>query len=315
MHDNGKIALGQGMGFFSCLKRKFCSFRQEPVSVEPEHVVRQRRLTTAYDELLAISKLNGIRAINFSAGAATMTLADGRKYRFDMHEPAARLYSVPYDGTFEAKETEFLRREVKPGMTCIDAGGSFGWYTVLLSRLVGPSGKVYSFEPLPANFRQLEANIALNQCQNVQLECVALSDSAGERELFLPDIGVSGSFELHQYDKSFEKISCSMMTLDQYCQNQAIDKVDFIKADIEGAEWLLLKGASNVIERERPMLFLEIQAHSTRLFGYEPCDVFAWLVERGYRPFWVDPANGLKHVFDPSGVLPDHNFIFIAEAG
>lgn len=303
------------MNLLEKLKRIIPPRADEVVAAEPAHVVRERELTRAFDRFAEMSRLDGVSDVAFAGGKAIVSLDDGRRYHLDMHDPVARLYTVPYEGSFEAKETDFLKQRIEPGMVCIDAGGSFGWYAVLLSRLVGPSGKVYSFEPLPANFRQLEANIALNKCKNVQLECIALSDSAGERELFLPDIGVSGSFELHEYDKSFETIPCSMMTLDQYCQNHAVDDVDFIKADIEGAEWLLLKGASKVIERKRPMLFLEIQAHSTRLFGYEPGDLFAWLIERGYRPFWVDPGGGLKPVSDSLGVLPDHNFIFIAETG
>jgi hypothetical protein len=103
-----------------------------------------------------------------------------------------------------------------------------------------------------------------------------------------------------------------MITLDEYCRVNEVTKIDFIKADIEGAEWLLLKGGKKTIERDRPMLLLEIQEHSTRLFGHEPADVFGWLSEQGYTPYRVGENGTLQPVTDPAGTLPDHNFIFIA---
>ena len=303
------------MTWFEKLTRFVSSAGCPGISVEPEHVVKQMALTAAYDQFITMSQLQGVHGIHFANGSSVVTLDDGRNYLFDMHNPVARLYTVPYTGTFEAKETDWLRQRISTGMICIDAGGSFGWHAVLLSQLVGESGKVYSFEPLPNNFNQLKKNISMNNCCNVQLECCALAETAGMRELFLPDIGVSGSFELHEYQRQFEKILCPTVTLDQFCLQNSVIKIDFIKADVEGAEWLVLKGGEQIIKRDRPILFVEIQAHSTKLFGHEPRDVFVWLSGRGYTPYWVDQDASLRELCDPSGLLPDHNFIFIYGEG
>ena len=221
------------------------------------------------------------------------------------------MYSVPQTGTFEAKETDFVRGFVQPGQVCFDIGASFGWYTVLLSKLVGPAGHVHAFEPLPHNFEVLQSNVTLNECANVTLNDVALDATDGQKDLFLPDIGLTVSLRLHRYKKNYQVISCRTRTLDDYCLEKGISHVDFIKADIEGAELLMLKGAIETLRRSKPALMLECQSKVTRLFGYEPAELFTLLAELGYAPHFVADTGSLVHVDDYHGRLPDYNFIFL----
>ena len=139
---------------------------------------------------------------------------------------------------------------------------------------------------------------------------MALDEEEGMDVLFLPDIGVSGSFKLHEYQDEFHEIPCVVTRLDTFCKERSIEKADFIKADIEGAEFRMLRGATGILKRDRPVLMLEVQQHSSKLFGYEPCDLFYWLGEIGYRVFFVSREGGLIPIhFEDE--LPDHNFIFI----
>jgi FkbM family methyltransferase len=153
--------------------------------------------------------------------------------------------------------------------------------------------------------------LSLNEFTNVTLNQVALDQTVGTRDLFLPDIGVSGSFRLHEYDKTYQTISCPTRTLDAYCSDHEIDRVHFIKADIEGAEWPMLKGGTEALNKSKPVLFLEIQAHSTKLFGYDPVDLFDWLDKLGYSPHVVSEHGDLVLLDDYRHRLPDHNFIFL----
>ncbi|NIN35661.1 MAG: hypothetical protein GTO60_11480, partial [Gammaproteobacteria bacterium] len=88
--------------------------------------------------------------------------------------------------------------------------------------------------------------------------------------------------------------------------------IDFIKADIEGAELLMLKGAKETLKRYHPILMLEIQSHSTKLFGYKPEDVFDFLHEIGYAGFYVTQQGNLELCLPGKQYhhLPDYNFIF-----
>lgn len=272
---------------------------------------RQQTLRSSYGYFCRLSQLGEIDSVLFSKGTAYVSLKDGRRYWFDACSKAASMYTVPHIGTFEAKETSFVRGCVRPGHVCVDAGASFGWYTVLLSKLVGRAGHVHAFEPVPHNRGVLSRNVDLNQCANVTLSAMALDASSGQRDVMVPDIGVSGSFFLHAYRMEYETIRCATTTLDSYCFGQGIERVDFIKADIEGAEWPMLQGATYVIDHYRPVLLLEIQRSSTVLFGYEPLDLFRWLEGRGYAPYVIEETGSIVAIDVPCQDLSEHNFVFL----
>lgn len=276
-----------------------------------EHKRKQRVMEDSYSLFCELSRKEGISRLTFDNGKAIITLSDGRYYWFDATDSVTRMYTVPYTGTFEAKETEFVRSLIKPRFTCFDIGANFGWYTILLSQAVGKEGRVHAFEPLPQTVNVLETNVRLNHCENITVNRMALDESSGEKELYLPDIGVSGSFRLHEYSKTYQVIKCTSQRLDDYCFEKGIERVDFIKADIEGAEWSMLKGATKTLLKNRPVLFLEIQEKSTKLFGYQPAELFDWLIDLEYSAYYIGNSCELVRVNNHRESLPDYNFFFL----
>lgn len=252
-----------------------------------------------------------VQAVAFTGNGAEVVLKDGRRFGYDPRDRLERLYSLPVTGEFERKETEWVRMAVQPGSWCVDAGGSFGWYAVLLAQATGPSGQVHVFEPIPRTVEVLQANLRRNRCENVKVHAVALADAPGTADLFVPDVGVSGSLRLHTYRSAYETFACPVETLDLIAAREGWSRLDFLKADIEGAEWALLRGAEQCLARWRPSLLLEIQADSTRRFGHEPGDVFRWLAERGYVGGWVDNDGRLNPARGDETAVPDYNFIFV----
>jgi hypothetical protein len=83
-------------------------------------------------------------------------------------------------GSWEPEVVRSIQKHVIPGTTVLDIGAQSGFYSLLLSRLVGLEGMVVAFEPLPANFRVLEENLNLNKVQNVTIRREAVSDRTGE---------------------------------------------------------------------------------------------------------------------------------------
>lgn len=274
------------------------------------HELRQIRMDLAFDFFAEMSGQPGIAGVAFEPTGAIVTLEDGRRYHFEMANKAARLYSIPFTGTFEPIETQFVRQTVKPGDVCFDIGASFGWYTMLLSKAAGPRGRVHAFEPIPQTAALLRRNVELNGATNVTVQQLALDETHSQRDLYIADIGVSGSFMPHACRSGHEKFSAQAITLDSYVRDHKIQRLDFLKADIEGAEWAALKGGIETLRRFQPTLMVEVQAGSTRLFGHEPADVFAWLAEIGYRPFAVQPSGELAAVEDVDAPMRDYNFIF-----
>lgn len=283
---------------------------------ETEAQRRARQLDESHAFFSRMASRPDIASVRFERGGAIVALADGRQYWLDPSTPAGRLYSVPFTGQFEPRETQFVKHTVKPGWVCIDVGACFGWFTVLLSRLVGPRGRVHAFEPVPDTAEMLKRNIRLNNADNVGVTCAALDETPGSRDLFVPDIGVSGSFALHEYDRSFRQFAVPTTTLDDYVDRHNIARVDFIKADIEGAEWAMLKGAARTLERFRPAMLIEVQAESTRRFGHVPDDVFRWLSERGYQAHTLNEAAGEQPRLNATGAndaaaQTEYNFIML----
>ncbi|SCZ67245.1 FkbM family methyltransferase [Thiohalomonas denitrificans] len=260
-----------------------------------------------FTELCAIGDINEIR---FAEGSAIIGLKDGRRYEFaPLEGTASGLFSIPIIGSFEKKETEIVAKLVERGDVCIDVGANFGYYAILMSFAVGERGMVYAFEPLPHTLDILKRNIDLNHSYNVNVDGRALDEASGTKEIFLPDIGISGSFKLHRYKRSFNQFSVKTVSLDEYVDENSISRVNFIKADIEGAELLMLKGARGVLKRFKPILFLEIQERSTKLFGYTPQQLIEMVLSQGYEIFWANEGM-LVRVGDVHA-LPDYNFFFI----
>lgn len=272
----------------------------------------KRRLAEAYRCFSEIVGLEGVSEVRFDRSGCVFTLGDGSQFRLDPSKAAGWLYSVPFIGSFEKKETDYVRKIVQPGWVCLDIGGCFGWYSILLSRAVGPSGQVHAFEPVRPNFECLADNVELNGATNILLNNVALGDRPGRLQLFLPIEGVSASFQPHSSMSKCTILEADVTTLDSYTEQAGFARLDFLKADIEGAELLLLKGGRQTLQRFKPTLLLEIQAHSTRLFGHEPAAVFNFLEDLGYSASYLDQDGTLVPVdmnrFDS---LPDYNFVFV----
>jgi FkbM family methyltransferase len=275
---------------------------------------QQRMVTNRSDArkiLMDFAGQGGIGEVLVRREGSIISLKDGRSYWWDPDDNVLRMFTVSIRGDFEEKETRFLRSVLRPGDTVLDVGASFGWYTLVFSQMVGDAGRVHAFEPIPHNFDILARNCRLNQAANVRLNNIAIGAKVEDRDLYLPDIGSSGAFRLHQYRNKFETIHCRAQTLDDYVARSGISHVDLIKADIEGAELEMLHGATNVLQIDsQPIWLIEIQAKSCSLFGHTPRAVFDRMCRFGYSPYCISEAGILQPLLDTSEPLPDYNFVF-----
>ena len=160
-------------------------------------------------------------------------------------------------GLWETGCMEHLAKTVKPGSTIIDVGAWLGPYTLLFSALAGKDGRVYAFEPDPSARYILEKNIRKNRLENVTVESLALSNTAGRTRLYFPSgRGSSGSSLIRKSDEKSPSSSVETVTLDDYCRERSI-RPDGIKIDVEGAEGLVIQGAQAVIQEYKPWVMLE----------------------------------------------------------
>jgi FkbM family methyltransferase len=190
----------------------------------------------------------------------------------------------------------------KQGDIVVDIGAHMGRYTIISSKRVGANGKVVAIEAHPSNFEMLKSNIKLNQLTNVTPLNYAVYSKETKIKLYLPDEesgytmhhSIMSNYVFTKYkDKTGDKfVEVSANTLDYLLQLKGITDVNWVKIDVEGAEFEVLKGAHNVLSNSKDIsLLIEVHGKDT----YEP------IIEslRSYN-FKIDfektYENGEKHI-------------------
>lgn len=139
---------------------------------------------------------------------------------------------------YEPEVTAKLRALLKPGMTFCDVGANLGVMTLLAARLVGPGGRVFSFEPFPENAAILRENVAMNGFKNVTVVEAAVSERNGEAELHLSNFCGCHSLADKAMAESGNKITVKTVRLDSV---SGLDRIDLLKTDTEGTELSVLR--------------------------------------------------------------------------
>lgn len=163
---------------------------------------------------------------------------------------------------YEPEVVNILVNLVRRGWICADVGAHLGYYTLLLAKLTGAEGKVFSFEALPENAYWLKRNVHLNALdERVVVENLAVAEETGVRELRAPE-HYTNEWSLVRGAPHGQSVSVSVTTLDTYFAQGP--RLHFIKLDVEGAECLVLQGARSVLKRDRPLLLLELHGEEGR---------------------------------------------------
>jgi len=161
-------------------------------------------------------------------------------------------------GLYEVGVTETLWRLTEPGDLAIDAGANIGLWSIPAARRVGPTGEVHAFEPVPANMQRLTEHLRLNAIARVRCQQRALGDRNGETTFYVPSNGNSGAGGLASREGVQTAINTAIVTLDTYCADEGIDRIDLLKVDVEGGETLVFRGATKVLASPTaPMIFFE----------------------------------------------------------
>lgn len=203
----------------------------------------------------------------------------------------------------------------KKESTIFDIGANLGHFSKEFCKVYNSSCKVYSFEPVSYNFTILR-NV-VKDYTNIIIENIALSNDNGKDFIFIPvkESGKIGNGLAHlgaEDKRDFIKEEIILKKMDDYVEEMGIEKIDFIKCDVEGAELLVFQGGEDSIKKFNPNIYCEIDHNMTKRLGYHPSDFWRFFEKIGYK-FYLYDHHG--KVFNPVEEYkePGDYFIFPEE--
>jgi len=216
----------------------------------------------------------------------------GFVFRCDLRDPITR--EVCFTGRYEPQETALLQQILRPGLTCVDVGANWGYFTLAAAHRVGQSGRAIAVEADPAACAALRANAARNRLEQVTVVEMAASDRRGAVELQQYDArasqsgnyGLAGTTTVVRDGRRFQVAAGPLdRTLDELC----VESIDLLKMDIEGGEARALAGlAQRLGSRRIERILLEIHPQHLRDQGSSAALVLGDLRRHGYQIWAID---------------------------
>jgi FkbM family methyltransferase len=211
----------------------------------------------------------------------------GRGMRINLHGSFVGFAT----GTAERPLQEALVRELGRGATFFDIGANVGFITLIAAKLVGPSGRVVAFEPVPSHVAAINANLALNGLHGIEVRETAIGREAGSASLIVSDFSAFARFaSVSTPDRARETIEVAVSSIDELVGCGALPTPDVIKIDVEGAELDVIEGMQRTLGEHRPVILCEVHDSNARYvelmrsLGYEVTNLDEDVpVEHGHR--------------------------------
>ncbi len=242
-------------------------------------------------------------AIEWRAAHAVRREAPWSTNRWGQRYQSVSLSEYHYlrDGNPETYESALIERTLRPGMTVVDVGANHGLFSLEAAHLIGPSGTIHAFEPTPSTRDLLESNLAANGLDRVRVFPTALGDAPGtarlrvHRELSGLNTLASGDITWnHRTLRADAIVEVPITTLDAHAEAEGLDRIDFLKIDVEGFELGVIRGARGLLASGRVRrIMLEIGDVTCGNAGVEPLDLLTELESLGYALNAISPDGEL----------------------
>ncbi len=219
---------------------------------------------------------------------------------------------------YEPDVSQLFMRVVQDGDTVIDIGGNVGWFTLLAAALVGPTGRVVTFEPGPENLVRLRRNIALSGFDNITVVEKAVTDHVGEVSFYINSDNSGANALWNPADHPEYVLSAQnprMMTIpattiDAEVERLGLADVKLIKCDVEGADQKALAGARTLLTgRGVPFVVSELNEFGLGRMGASQHGFRAMMAELGYDTFALFYSTRLPTLIPPATTLHGKNLL------
>jgi FkbM family methyltransferase len=179
---------------------------------------------------------------------------------------------------------------VKEGDTVLDCGANFGYNAVIMGKQIGPSGRLFAFEPQRIINQQLSGNMILNNIYNAIVVHAALGQEQGLTTMSPVPYDLDwvniGDTSVGEGGDEVQVITLDMID----------SQPDFIKMDVQGYELFVLLGAENTIKQSLPDIFIEVEEHQLAKFDVTKDQLFDYIKSFGYRMFRIDNEYPCDHI-------------------
>lgn len=231
---------------------------------------------------------------------------NGIKFELDLREVIDS--SLYYSGSFEPKIENLINKFLKPGMYVVDIGANIGYHTFRMASLVKPSGVVYAIEPTSTAYAKLLRNAALNpHIINVEFIKVGLAnDDLGEQK-----IAFQSSYRLSGQNEVINE-QVKLLKLDSLIKERSIERLDFIKLDVDGFEAKVILGAMETFRRFSPILIMEVTPSEIVKNGDSPSEIIQFLKSMDYSFFNEDGMLILNLEKETSKLPPGFSTMVLA---
>jgi FkbM family methyltransferase len=217
--------------------------------------------------------------------------------------------TIYYRGVYEYGTVLTLKKYLREGMVFYDVGANIGFFSCIASRIVGNNGYVYSFEPNSIAFRFLEKNIALNDLINSDIFNIAVGSKKEIKSFVRYDDTAFGHIDDPKIIATIKPVGKSLIqvdTLDNMIRDGDLRPPDFIKVDVEGSEFNVLKGAAKALSEHHPVICFE--------FSYLGKKIVKFLIDLDYRIYVLEDKirSGKLTIYDDQQSVPGHGDNLVA---
>lgn len=211
-------------------------------------------------------------------------------------------------GRYEEEASFLWQRIVQNDSVVLDIGANIGYFS-LLAAAKAIEGKVISFEPVSAFRNDFKKNIALNNFKNIEVLSFAVSDKNEETDIYLSaddNLGMTSLTPPENFSGKKERIST--IVLDEWTKTKNLSKIDIVKIDVEGAEEKVLTGMTDILQNQRPAIFIEIINTQLSRFDSSAEELWRLLQQCGYQGYEITKRCTLKQLTD---CKEGYNLVFL----
>src|SRR3990167_1833594 len=191
------------------------------------------------------------------------------------------------------EEIAAIKKLVRAGDIIFDVGANVGFISCFLAKIIGKNGKVYGFEPVAETFHELKENLAINRLENVLVYRLAIFN---EKQSIMMNLFEQKYSSWNSLGKpKFKELSPTRQeevpteTLDNFCQDNEIERINFLKIDAEGFDKYVLLGAEELLRGKKiEYLSFEISEIPLKGSGVKAKEIFDVLKSCGYQSYKFD---------------------------